>query len=173
MPQRTGFVRVQRGIEQNRDTQLLIIVQQRPKHRECDCHKGDTAQEPQIADTAGEGHNQKDKYENQRHAHIPGEDHRHTEQQRQMGAHMGNGPKGGDILLMGGHSRCHNQDKGDLTDLRNLNIKGQKRQVDPASVTADGFAKGDQQRQEQAVENHQRGGVLHKKLCVNRGDDGV
>ena len=69
-----------------------------------------------------------------------------------MECHGENRFQGRDPFLVGGHHRSHDQNVGDFADFRNLNIKGQEGEVDPASVTADGLTEGDQHSQNKGVD---------------------
>ena len=72
-----------------------------------------------------------------------------------MEHHCKNRAYGGNSFFVGIHNGGHNQNVGDFTNLGYLDIKGNTGQLNPASVTADFFTKGNQQGQNQKIENCQ------------------
>ena len=73
---------------------------------------------------------------------------------------------------MGIHYRCHNENVGDLADLSHLDVKGNTGEFNPASVTADLFAEGNQQGQDENVKNNQDQSMLQPKFCIHRSHNG-
>ena len=145
--------RVQRGVKQHQNPLLLIGVQELPDNG--GGHRNGAAghQKPDNADAAGKGHADEDKHENQGNTQISGKHHVHTGQKPQMEYHMENRGDGGNLILMGGHHRGHNQNIGDFTDFRRLDVHRHQRNVQPALVAgAVVGAEGNQQQQQELEE---------------------
>ena len=166
-----GALGVNGLVEEDQDPVLLVGAQKREDNGET---HGDEAQcqgEPQQADTAGESHADKDKHEDQGNACVLGDDHVQANEQHQMEHHMEDRGNAGYTVLVGVHDRCHDEDIGDLTDLRRLDIDDGRLQ--PASVTGVVVgAEGDQHQQQKAVESHQHIPVFGHGLHIQRGSDG-
>ena len=77
------------------------------------------------------------------------------EQNADVKTNVENGFPGGDPFLVGIHYGGHNEDVCNLANLSHLNVEGEEREADPASVTADGETKGNQHSQKQEIENKQ------------------
>ena len=87
---------------------------------------------------------------------------------------MENRGDGGDLILMGGHYRGHNQNIGDFTDFRRLDVHRHQRDVQPAFVAgAVVGAEGNQQQQQEHIEQHHIVAVLRKELHIDGGNNGV
>ena len=87
---------------------------------------------------------------------------------------MENRRDAGDVVLMGGHHRCHDDNIGDLTDFRRLNVDGQQGKVQPASVAGVVVrTEGNQHQQQNGVENHHGAPVLLQRFHIDGGNHGV
>ena len=79
----------------------------------------------------------------------------------------------GNIILVGGHDRGHNQNIGDFTDFGGLDIDGKTGEMKPASVAgAVVCAKGNQKQKKKNIEKHQSHPVLGNEVHVDGGHHG-
>ncbi len=170
----TDTVSVNGGIHKDQQTVSLVLTHDRPENGP-DCYNATEGKDkPPQADTAGKSHADKDEHEDQRNAGVTGKQHIQAYQQTQMQDHVGHGGNGGQLTLVGCHYRCHDQNVGDLTNFRRLDINGEQGNVQPASVTGVVIrAEGDQQRKQEGIEDHQRDAVLCPEVHINGGDDGI
>ena len=161
-------------VKQNPDSVLLIFAQEGPQDREAQADPTNGQSEPPQTDTAGKSHADEDKHENQRHTHITGQRHVQAEQQHQMHQHVKNRNRMGDSVLVGRHDGSVDNNIGDLTDLRRLDVDGKSREVQPASVTgAVVGTEGDQQQKQNAVERHHDAPMLRKEIHIQGGNKDV
>ena len=168
-----GTLGVEGGIDQDQDTLLLILAQEVPDEGDGQSNAADSQGEPPEADAAGKGHTDEDKYENQGNACVTGQCHVQADQQAQVKHHVANGCDAGNPVLVGGHNRGHDNNVGNFTDLRRLNIKGNQGNIQPASVTGVVIgAEGNQQQKQENIENHQAHPELGQHLQVDGGDHG-
>ena len=162
------------GIPKHHDALFLIICQKIfPGNRGADHHSAAGQSEPADADTACEGHADKNKREDQGNTHVAGDQNIGAEQQTQVEHHVHDRGNVGQVVLVGCHDRGHDQNICNFTDLGSLDVEGQEREVQPASVTVDGLAKGQQHKEQNTVEYHHGRPVFKEIIQINGGDHGV
>ena len=153
-------------VKEDQNSVLLVFTKEWPKYRKGNADARNGQRKPPQAHAAGEGHTDEDEHENQRHACVPGHGHVEANQKSQVEHHVHDRGNGGDVILVGGHNRGHDDDIGQLTDLSGLNVD--EREFQPASVAGVvvGAKRGDEQKQQQGVENHHGVSVLGHDIQV-------
>ena len=155
------------GVDQDHDTFPLVITHDLPEDGEGSGDHADGQSKPAQVNTAGKSHTDENEHENQGNTGIIGNGHIQAHQDAKMENHLDNGGEFGDVVLVGCHDGGHDDNVGDLTDLRRLNIEGQNGEVQPASVAGAGIrAEGNQQEQQEHIECHQEEAVLRHQFHV-------
>ena len=169
-----GALGIEGRINQDHNSLLLVGTQQRPGNGNHHADPGKGQQKPPQAHASGKGHTNEGEHKDQGHAGVAGQNHVQAHNEAQVEHHVHDRGNAGYVVLVGGHYRCHNQNKGNLADFGRLNIKGQNLEVQPASVTCVVIgSEGDQQQKHEHVKGHQHRPVLGDIVHIDGGDQGV
>ena len=170
----TDTLRIESGIDQNQNALLLVFTHDLPEDGPGHDDQSNGQRKPKHADTAGESHADEDEHEDQGNARVAGQHHVQANQKNQVEYHMENRLGRGYPALVGAHDRRHNDNIGDLADLRRLDHNWQAGNIQPASVAGIIVrAEGDQHQKQQGIEDHQQIPPLRQHFNIDGGNQNI